>query len=427
MHGNEFRSKNISARAIERLLYTYQNATDIKESDGKDDAFATRFLTQLSYEQFPYQESMFEEVARSQACLIDGLDNVETHVIDHESLAEMFDGVPLGDAINATFFLQAGVRSNAGQFNPSWLDQRNMEDVLKEIPRPNIEKVVARLITTPERFRSEYRANSSGKPNLERYDYNPLVSTPFVDMGDHVPVAPALRLILRTITPGGLYYPGVSRYGQNFASDLGLLFEHYIGRQLRLIDGAEVVPEIVFKERCGERRSVDWFVILPTIVLLVEVKSTRLRRSAQAGEDVLASLDSSLNKAKIQLQKTLGYLSERHSAFRTIPTDRPILAMIVTAEPIYPAAAYFLDHNTSPLGDESLPETHLCVASARDIEGLVTHGADVEGVLLEQIKNSPAPFVGLQAIGRQPGTENAILSEAWEKLPLLRRVAIDSN
>jgi hypothetical protein len=54
---------------------------------------------------------------------------------------------------------------------------------------------------------------------------------------------------MRTVTPGGRYYSGIATYGSVFAEDFGQLFEHYIGRNLRLIDGAEVHPEISYGRR----------------------------------------------------------------------------------------------------------------------------------------------------------------------------------
>ena len=97
-----------------------------------------------------------------------------------------------------------------------------------------------RLTTTPGAFRAAFKEHSAGTATAARFDYNPLVATPFVDMGSGDPVAPATRLILRTVTPGGLYYAGLTKHGKAFADDLGGLFEYYIGRQLKLVDGAEV-------------------------------------------------------------------------------------------------------------------------------------------------------------------------------------------
>jgi hypothetical protein len=305
LHGNEHRSKPVDALALQALMRKFQIAMDLDDTDVEDENFLVRLMTRMTYEQFPYQESMFEELARSHAWMVEGLPDVETTVITEGSLAAMLDGVPLREAIGATFVLQVGAAQNGGVYKQSWLDQPNFAEVLKIYPRSNIEKMAARLTTTPEAFRAAFQEHSVGTATAARFDYNPLVATPFVDLGEGEPLAPATRLILRTVTPGGLYYAAWAEHGKAFADDLGGLFEHYIGRQLKLIDGAEVEPEIVFGKG-GGNKSVDWFVILPNLVILVEVKSRRLGPAARAGDAALfSSLGDTLGGARKQLTRTV--------------------------------------------------------------------------------------------------------------------------
>jgi hypothetical protein len=58
-------------------------------------------------------------------------------------------------------------------------------------------------------------------------------------------------------TPWGVYFTGLGYYGDRFARDLGHLFEQYIGRQLRLLADAQVLPEITYSSRTGSRKTVD--------------------------------------------------------------------------------------------------------------------------------------------------------------------------
>ncbi|WP_020143920.1 hypothetical protein [Terracoccus sp. 273MFTsu3.1] len=188
-------------------MHKFQVAMDMNDSEASDVDFFVRLTTRLTYEQFPYQESMFEEVARSHAWLVEGLPDVETKVITTDSLASMLGGLSLREAIGATFFLQVGALQNEGTYRRSWLDQPNFAEVLKVYPRSSIELISSRLTTTPEGFRAAFAQHSLGTATMSRFDYNPLVATPFVDLGDTV-VAPATRLILRTVTPGGLVLCG---------------------------------------------------------------------------------------------------------------------------------------------------------------------------------------------------------------------------
>lgn len=59
-------------------------------------------------------------------------------------------------------------------------------------------------------------------------------------------MCPVPYLALAKATPWGLYFTGLSRYGEGFARDLGHLFEQYIGRQLRLLPGAQVLGEVSY-------------------------------------------------------------------------------------------------------------------------------------------------------------------------------------
>ena len=417
LYGNEYRSKVVDEEALRKLMHKFQIAMDIDDADVGSEDFLVRLMTRVTYEQFPYQESMFEELARSHAWMVEGLPDVETRVITEDSLAAMLDGVPFREAIGATFFLQVGAFQNGGAYKPGWLDQPNFAEVLKLYPRRNIETIASRLTTTPAAFRTAFNDHSVGTATAARFDYNPLMATPFVDMGDGEPVAPATRLIMRTVTPGGLYYAGMAKHGKAFADDLGGLFEHYIGRQLRLIEDAEVEPEIVFGKG-GGHKSVDWFVILPHLVILVEVKSRRLGPAARAGDATLMnSLSETLGGARKQLTRTVSHLADNHPAFTHIPTDRPMLGLIVTAEPFYTGAAYLLDHDVAAIPGGRLPDVPVTAASAREVEWLVTHGKDVEPLLLAEMAKSAGGVVSLRDIGKKTDTENPILLNAWNAYP----------
>lgn len=417
LYGNEFRMTAVNEKALQKLMHKFQIAMDIDDDAVGSEDFLIRLMTQFTYEQFPYQESMFEELARSHAWMVDGLPDVETRVITEDSLAAMLDGVPFREAIGATFFLQVGALQNGGVYKRGWLDQPGFTEVLKVYSRTNIHKIVSRLTTTPADFRSAFNQHSVGTATAARFDYNPLMATPFVDMGDGDPVAPATPLILRTVTPGGLYYAGLAMHGEAFADDLGGLFQHYIGRQLKLIEEAEVEPEILFGKGGGQR-SVDWFVILPNLVIMVEVKSRRLRSAARAGNAMLMnSLNEALGGALTQLTRTVNHLADNHLAFKHIPTDRPMLGLIVTAEPFYTGAMYLLDHGVAAIPGGRLPDVPVAAASARDVELLVTHGKDIEPLLLAEIEKSAGGVVSLSGIGKKAGAKNPILADAWNAYP----------
>jgi hypothetical protein len=417
LFGNEYRHKVADDKALTALMHKFQIAMDISNEEIKGGDLLLSLTTRLAHEQIPYAESAFEEVSRSHAWLVEGIGEVDTQVITEASLAQMLDGISLREAIGATFFMQVGAFQNEGRFEPGWLDQPNFANVFEVYPRHTIETIAARLVTTPEAFKLQYEKWSLSTDSAARFDYNPLVATPFVDMGDG-PVAPAARLILRTISPGSLYYAGMAAHGNAFAADLGNLFEYYVGRQLRLIPDAGVHPEIVFGKG-GGLKSVDWFVVLPGVVLLIEAKSKRLGPAARAGDpSLVTSLDSSLGEARKQLSKTVERLSEGHEAFSHIPTDRPMVALVVTAEPFYTAGAYLMDYSGGPtIAGGVLPDVPVGVMSARDLEALVTHGQDVEGIVLDLLARRGEGVFGFRDLIGKEDTRNPILQNAWDSYP----------
>ena len=62
---------------------------------------------------------------------------------------------------------------------------------------------------------------------------------------------------LALATPWGVYFTGLNRYRERFAHDLGHLFEQYIGRQLRLLPGAQVLGEVSYGPARSRRKTVD--------------------------------------------------------------------------------------------------------------------------------------------------------------------------
>lgn len=418
LFGNEHRSKAPDDEALTALMHKFQIAMDLSDLEAQSGGLLLSLTTRLSHEQLPYEESAFEEVSRSHAWMVEGLTEVPTKVITEQALADMLDGISLREAIGATFFMQIGAFQNHGQYNAGWLDQPNFVDVLKIYPRHTIETMAKRLTTTPAEFKNSYDTWALGTQSAARFDYNPLVATPFIDLGDGPPVAPASRLILRTISPGGLYYAGVSTYGNTFASDLGNLFEHYVGRQLKLLESAEVHPEITFGKG-GGHKSVDWFVVLPGVVLLIEAKSKRLGPAARAGDpSLIEALEGSLGEARKQLTRTVAHMSDGHPAFSHIPTDRPMIALIVTAEPFYSAGAYLMDYSDgSTIPGGKLQDVPIGAVSARQLEAFVTHGADAEGIVLDLLAKRGEGIIAFLNVGKKDGEQNPILEKAWDSYP----------
>lgn len=404
--GTEHRDTPVDAKALRRLFNAYNNLYDATVPE--EDLTLLGIITPIVYEQFPYQESIYEEVTRTHALLVEGLPHASTKVITEEAWSETL-GAPLDDMVAATFVLQVGANMNNGWFDPKWLDQPNFATVLDRWPRDVLLHRLDQLTTTRDDFKRAYADAPKPANGCQQYTFNPLTARPFLLMPDGRHLAPQPRLILRTITPGGLYYTGIARLdATQFGADLGLLTEHYVGEQLRTITNAELYPEIKYGK--SEQKSIDWFLVLNNVVVMFEVKSSRfglLQRAADGHEEAITNV---IGGAVSQLTRTDAAIAGNNPAFAHIPNDRPRLGIVVTAEPYYLA-------NSGPARDliES-PRFPTIVASLRDVEMLVTLPPEALGEHLTAIANDSERStwqLGLALRDVERGHRNPILERAW--------------
>jgi len=58
LYGNEHRSKAVDDRALQALMRKFQIAMDLSDTEARAADFFVELTTRLTYEQFPYQESI---------------------------------------------------------------------------------------------------------------------------------------------------------------------------------------------------------------------------------------------------------------------------------------------------------------------------------------------------------------------------------
>lgn len=415
LYGNDYRRARVDDDALVALF----NAHNSIDEDLSQDS-AAPFLIRMSYEQFPYQESDYEEVCRSHAMLVEGAREIPTEVLSEGAWIEVL-GAPLDQVVGATFFLHAAATLHAGWIDPSWLARDDLQTFYEAWPKEVIEHRLRELTFTFDEFRADFeRAHEDAgslPPGFERYSYNPLVRRPFVRLPDGRILAPQPRLILRTVSPGALYYVCISKFDQSFARDLGALTQHYVGKQLRSIDAAVAVhPEVTYREGRQEMLSVDWFIDLPSVLVLVEVKSARFGLLERAGfGSYQAKVEALLNKASRQLTRSADGIDEGRPEFAHLPKDKPRIGIVVTGEPYYLGnSPWFRELIASP------PPFPVLVASLREIE----HLCQLELPDLEQqltiIASDPEKSTWSLGTALPQGLkvrDNAVLRRAWTAYP----------
>ncbi|QHT54642.1 hypothetical protein GXP71_00015 [Cellulomonas sp. H30R-01] len=412
--GNEHRNGAMPEDWASRLVTGFNNAFD--RPPGATDLVS--LISPIIYEQAPYQDSRFEEMARTVALMCDTPLPAAAGTDVADWTTEL--GIPLDDAVQAAFALWVWLHNSRGWLDPRVLDEPSAQDVYDLVSRESIETVARRLTATQGALRADYATAPKMPPAAERFSYNPLARTPIVDLGSRGLIAPQPFLVTQAISPGGLFYRGVSAWGPQFANQLGHRVEAYVGRQLGAVEGFDVHPEVTYGPKRNERKTIDWFVITPEAVVLVECKSRRLALSAKAGAAGLAEeyIDR-LDKGRQQINTTYELIQNGDPAVSFVPTDRPVYGLVVTSEVFYLANDPAI---TSRMTATAIPT--MCV-SLRDLELWLSISADELMPELAKVFDDPEKHaVTLEmALPSEKVRNNAILQEAWDRLPLIAKTA----
>ncbi|WP_157546758.1 hypothetical protein [Hamadaea tsunoensis] len=412
-HGNRHRRRIATDDDIRRACQMYNNLNPELSQPDLADGFG--ILARMAYEQFPLQESIFEEMARAELFFTDYSGRRQLEVVSDATMSQLLGATPRA-AVEIALILYASAKTNDGFFDPAWPDQPNFAKVLELVARDEILSVIDSVMAIDlATFKAQVEATKQ-LPYLDRYLFNPLHARPLLRMPDGRLLAPIPHLVGRRLSPIELYYDGLKRWDVAFTHDLGELLEDYIGRQFGTLPDAAVHPEVVFTKRKQEYKSTDWFVIFDEMVLIVEAKARRAMAAVRAA-DATAKADykTTLGKAFDQINRTYDLLQQNLPEFQHIPTDRPILGLVATLDPWYIANSM-----ARPL----LPATKVpvMVASVREIEHLVGIGQrrSVGGVLTEIMNPSEVRQyweLGV-ALGPfdAPNDRNPLLDDAWSRL-----------
>lgn len=369
------------------------------------------FLSRAAFEQFPYQLSGKEDLSRTLAVLLDTSVefNRKKTQIDLDDLL----GAPVADLATSTFVLYGVAKANGGAVTRTQIEAIADTGLKGLPPARSILATLDRLSATIPEARVDALSAEQFKGGYQKYSYNPLTKTPFIRITDELFIAPQTFFILRSCSLENFYYLGMKQWPKDFGSDLGHRIEAYTGRQLKHSGELEVHPEVTWKGK----KSIDWFVVTPAATILIECKSARAAWDSRIGATTTAaSMSEKLRIAYEQLSKTFNELRDGNPAFSHIPIDRPIIGLVVTAEPIY--NANFAEVRRL-LPDPALP---ILALSLRDLEGIVTLPASILGETLLKVTRdstlstwdifgSVRHLIGEASEGRQ----NTLIDESYAR------------
>lgn len=409
--GNEYRSAVATVGDLDRMSRRLFDATEHPRRDDPD--FLRTLLVQTSFEQFPWQFSQFAEMARTHALYVDAADDMGSPVINAAFWQQVL-GCSVPEYFGALFVWFAGAAKNHGLLDAHWPERENSSLVRATVDAETLRNVLERLTATREQLQT-LADTSRLDQRYRRYEFNPLQARPVVDLGAGELIAPQPLFIARKTTATGLFYDAIGAAGKEFADELGYVFEHYVGMNLRAISEVEVYDQIAYGK--PQNKSVDYFVDTGESLLLVEVKSTRLSAEARAGGPRLADdLQRGLGIAFNQIRKSVDEIVGNHPSFAQLPRRQRLVGLVVTLEPYF--MAHMPDIRSFAGTDPGVPTV---VASARELERLVAVNVPV-GPLLDTLFADPIlapgalPHLG-SILDGQPRGRNPLLEQAWANYP----------
>lgn len=397
-------------------------ATDGEDQSGR----LGKLMARMFFEQFPGQRSVLGEVARA-ILLFGSASELPPGFVPEAMKTDWFEsiagGLSFDEYIAAVFLIYVDTQTNKGVFDPRWLDGPRFTELDGLIELDAVRRTFNDfLVTTPDAFKAENRRWQDPLPSPQKkYAFNPLQDKPFIELTGGVPVAPWSQAILMKALPPSIYFMGLRAYGEAFAHDLGQVFQHYVGRQLRLVKGTStVMPEGAYGPRTQRRDSCDWFLDLPGLLVLIECKARQPIESLRTGSnDWMRSVEDSIHKGITQLNRSNRDINAIASEIAGIDPNKPRIGLIVTLEPFYV--------NNSPWLQEKLPvaEFPVGVISIGELETLVAVEAERLATALQEAPRRADNQIMLltPAIDLASVPENELLVATWESLPFFRRLA----
>lgn len=406
-HGNEHRGVAATRRNAVECVAAYNDLDDPDLMRADPDALE-RFLLRTSAQQFDFQQAGLHEVARVVAMCTDTNPVRAPEVMTGDWDTDLL-GCRLNEYVAIGQIILASHVPNQGRFDAAYFAIPDLVGAIGNLPLAAIENIYRRhFVTDRDSFKRELRPNDRAA-DYRRFTYNPLLSTPLIAglaEHDYFPVA---ALMVRKLSPVGLYHQGVRRWGDAFARDVGDLFEQYVGLNLRLCPGVDVYPEIAYDK--GQKRSVDWIVVTPSAVVLVEAKSVRPTEAVRVGGgEAGQELRRMLNKASEQIDRTSEPIEQRLPAFAHVRPDLPRVGVIATMGDFHIANAVPIRNYIRLSG-----KTPSVVTSISELEHAVVSDIDLGELMLGVAKEGPASGRSVQQalVGRE-ARRNPIIEGAWK-------------
>lgn len=386
-------------------------------------------LPRMIFEQFPRQRSPYGLIART--LLLFGSASELPPDFTPKAMApgwfESITGLTLDEYVESIFIIWTETQRRNGAFSLDWLDGPGYTGLEHVFSFDALRKTFTEhLLTKPDEFKTvnrrwQDRATSPQK----KFAFNPLVNRPFIEGVAEFPIAPWVQAIVGKASPASIYHLGFEKLGKGFPDELGHVFQHYVGRQLALIEQPrEVIPELRYGPARSSIDSSDWFLDLPDLLVLIDCKSRQPIESLRIGSDAwIESIADSTGHGIKQLNESHRNLDAIAALNPRIDPNKPRVGLVVTMEPFYINENWFVRER---LIEAEFP---IGVISAGELESLVMLSPYELAQALREASEAAEDNIMLlnQALDAAQGRENSLIVSTFDSIKLIARTASEAE
>lgn len=352
---------------------------DNKPADPREAIFG--MMIRLVYQQFPYQESIFNVLPRH--LLLYPYSRVRSPLLKLDSEAHRYFGLSIMEYMTIGLAFHAASLEHAA-FPLSFIENTPVESIKKHLTRTKIERFLSRTAVDFDTFRGLCMQEIKAFPDGGTYRFNPLFDRPIIKGKDGRFCVPVPVLVTQAITKG-LYYDFLDIFstetGNPFSEWFGHAFEYYGGLLLKYSFGKRnVYPEPTYGK--AHQGGPDWTVVQGNSAIVFEFRSGRLNKKAKtyANYSDVATL---VRRNVIEpLAKFPGKIGDIKAGLTGIPSDigMEFFPCVVTYEPLY-STQLFNDIIQREMKREGIASFDHELMSIEDLEWLLswsTHESPVD-------------------------------------------------
>ena len=355
------RDRNFDVHALRKMCWVIHNL-GLPKTDDDSNTLAKRGLLQMGFEQFPYQRDLYGSAARAVAVLVD-TPNRHEHLAKQRDLANSAFGVDLIKAVYTSLLLFHAISQSQGSLSFLTFEREDLGGLFAQVSRKEFQIAAENLIIPVSEFRNSVTHEKLPDPSSIRLQQNPLILKPIVELERGELVAPELSNILRSVGFDAVLNRIWSQ--SNRFRQVGPVFQQYVEDLANQVSGAKVISEFKYETKGKNRDTIDFFIVLPGLLVLVEVKSARPLGDLISGQvEVDSAYDDVFGVATKQLNESFRYLREISKKQKEIPATGNVIGLVVTAERFHLSNSTLFTKNL----ERDFPTFHIC---AEEFEALV--------------------------------------------------------